>query len=321
MSKYLLFFLVCIGMGGLLFYFFSLSSEDSKPVWTFRAQEKQIPMTYAESLTLQKETLANDTSIYNNAVASGNSTGCLAIADMSMKVHCQDVVGASFAQKSNDPTLCQKLSESGSRMNCEDGITLARAESSVDSMVCGGIHEENLRVHCQKMIDEKRLTLANASGSLSPELCQSLHEDLRQACKKNLRETNDTQAYNTATQSHDMLGCDGIYNDTIRDSCRDAIALEKALTEGESTTCNDIRNPEKKLYCMSSTVRRSDSIAFQQIVAQGSIEACDTIHDSTLKDQCHDMVLMKIAREQKDSTVCASLRNTGMQFPCVQMTK
>ncbi len=321
MQKSFIILLVSALLGGVLFFMLSSPSDNSKPVWTFHTQEKQIPMTYAESVSQQKEVQATDSALYNDAVLNESATGCTLIAAVSLKTRCQDVIGASIAQKSGDIRLCERLSDSGSKMNCEDAIVLVEAEKTIDQLVCARIHEENLRINCQKTVDEKRLKAASASGEISPDFCQSLHENFRAACKKNFRETNDANLYNGAVQSKNTMGCDGIYNEDTRDACRDVIILQKALINTDSISCSDIKNQEKKLYCMSSTVRRADSNAFQEIVAKGSIDECEKIQDTNLKNQCHDMIIMKMAREQKDATVCASLRNTGMQFPCVQMTK
>ena len=100
MPKYVLFFLLCVGIGGMVFYFFSPHGENTKPVWTFRTQEKQIPMTYAESIASQKDILAIDTSLYNDALSSNSATGCVRISDGSMRHRCQDLIGAALAQQS-----------------------------------------------------------------------------------------------------------------------------------------------------------------------------------------------------------------------------
>ena len=99
MPKYVLFFLICVGLGGILFWVLSPSKDVSTGLWTFRPQEKQIPMTYAESLSLQKQTGANANVLYNDAISTMSATGCVLIPDASMQARCRDVIQATVAQQ------------------------------------------------------------------------------------------------------------------------------------------------------------------------------------------------------------------------------
>ncbi len=198
---------------------------------------------------------------------------------------------------------------------------LAQAESGEDRDACNAIHEEHLRLNCQKSVDEKRLQSMNKSGSVSPEFCQTLHEDFRSECKKTYRDMSDTNTYNTALQDGNTNACESIYATELRNTCVDTVLFQKAMKSSDSTLCESMRDAPKKMACLTATVRQTDTNAFQLIVAQGDIAACENIQDMGLKNQCHDMILMKLARENKDYSICSSLRNTGLQFPCIQMTK
>ena len=198
---------------------------------------------------------------------------------------------------------------------------LAQAESKGDREACNAIHEEHLRLNCQKSVDGKRLQTMSVSGQISPEFCQTLHEDFRSACKKTYRDTSDTQTYQNAIAGSDATLCENIYATEQRNACVDAILFQKAMKTSDSTLCESMRDAQKRMSCLTATVRQTDTNAFQLIVAQGNVDECEKIQDVSLKNQCHDMILMKYARENKDYSVCSSLRNTGLQFPCVQMTK
>lgn len=133
-----------------------------------------------------------------------------------------------------------------------------------------------------------------------------------------LRQRDSTTLYRDALASHVLANCDKIQDSGLIQNCRDALLLEQAIKNSDINLCNTISEAQKKQFCITQLGKKNTNVDFASVVSSGNIGECQKLSSTRLKNQCHDMILISQVRNSKNTSLCATLTNTGMMNTCMQ---
>jgi hypothetical protein len=296
-----------------LYSYFIDSSHESW--WTFQKLEKS-KSTYEELRNQQILESKKDAEIYNTAQSLWDIKLCDAIKNSEEQARCRDIIIASEALKSKNTSQCDELSSLPIIERCKDNISFAEAEYMKNSALCISIQDATLRSQCSDSIDNINLSERIASGSLDKVFCETLGGEVKNKCFLRIQRKNDSLLYETALTSRLLSDCDSIDDKKLRLQCRDALIFEKAIRDENMDLCATISDEEKSQYCQKSLLARSEKSLYLEIVSTGDITSCDRLQTKSLKEQCHDVILISLVRTNQNKQLCQRLYNTGMLSSC-----
>jgi hypothetical protein len=111
----------------------------------FGCKEAPVQQTTTQPQTQQVQ---QDTKTINQAVQSGDTTGCGDIQDPQLKESCIVNAYMSKAIQESNPDLCNNIQQEGIRTSCKDNAFLQKAMTQGDSKICSSIVSERIRVIC-----------------------------------------------------------------------------------------------------------------------------------------------------------------------------
>lgn len=308
---------------GVFIGFYFLYAYLSRPVsgdgqrWT--SEKEQKTLSYEDLQKNKEDQAQKDTDNSNEAIKFRNSELCKVIQDTLQKQNCLDMVMASLALDEKDPLKCSTLSSSGIIIRCQDNVYFSLAGEKNDKASCRSITDENIRMSCLETIEKVLFAQATASGSVMSDLCATFESSVKTECEHSIVAKNDTSTYREAMTNKDLSSCDTITDEKLHIVCRDTILFQKAVSESNRDLCTQISDSAKATSCKTNLNSRSDAIKFQSLVATGTLDDCDTIVSLPLRNQCHDMVIIRNVRDTKDTTLCDMLIATGTMDRCTKM--
>lgn len=131
-----------------------------------------------------------------------------------------------------------------------------------------------------------------------------------------IKERDNTAILSQAITTDNLELCQELSTEDLRYTCFDTILMKRALTNGDTTVCDYIRDDVKKATCKNQTSTRDDNTAFRDAVTEKNLIACTTIQNTGLKERCHDSVTLLLVRDTKDASLCDTLISTGALAVC-----
>lgn len=311
-----IFILLWAGLG--LWWFFSWGKE-SLESWSNDSKQKIgtiAPSTYEEILAENEKEKQRDSELYNKAISSRNSKLCEGIESISKKNECRDSLIAIQAEWSGSLETCNTIINPDTATACRDIVAKNQASKTENKAFCKNVSDPALGQSCREEIDEKLLTKAIESGNITREFCNTLEQKYIQNCLWNISKSNDTNLYTKALSSGNINNCTSISDEKLRSTCRDTILLKQALNTNSMAYCNMMQDPEKKDYCLSHIETKNESTLFKEYITTLNLDGCKNLTDINLKNRCNDMVVLSLARNNKDPGLCQTLSNTGMIAMC-----
>lgn len=296
-------------------FFFQSSPQGNK--WTYQKDEKK---TSYEDIQNEKALQSQkDTESSNNAIKSRDVELCKTIEDPTQKQSCLDNVMASLALDGKDPSKCTPLSSSGMVLRCQDNVYFSLAGEKNDKASCRSINDENIRTSCLESVEKSLFAAATVSGKVMSELCSTFETTIKTDCEHLVVTKDDTAIYRDAMSAKSLSSCDAISDEKLHSTCRDTLLYQKAVSGADASLCSQISDSAKAATCASNLNSRSDALKFQALVATGNLDDCDVISSDTLRVQCHDMVIIRIVRDTRDTSLCDMLTATGTIERCMKM--
>lgn len=214
--------------------------------------------------------------------------------------------------------MCDTITSTGIALNCRDAISQNLALGSGNKTTCDTITDPAMIQHCRESIDEKVLQSTIEQGTATEAFCKTLEEKFQADCLAAVKENSDQAAYARALASNNLVYCTIITDATLKTTCSDTILLKLALTNNSASECNRIVDEGKRTYCTAHIESKNEATLFKEYIANSNLDGCATLSDSSLKNRCHDMVTLTLARTNKDPSLCNTLTNTGMTAMCQQ---
>lgn len=278
-------------------------------------------VTYQEKVEEEVKQAAIDTAHYNNAVQNTTPDWCDAIENPTLQSDCKDSVVIREAIKNNDSELCWNISKQDSQAKCRDVLILKKAEEKWDKTLCDSISESGSIVYCQESIDAKTLKIAQENQTLSPLLCNSLSQKYREICTSWLAQLNEKQIQSDAIRDNNVEWCELLSLESEKQNCLDILYLKQAIVQKDANLCESITQAEKKDYCQKMFEKQNTTQLFKEYIGTNNLEWCQTLSDLSLKNKCNDVVVISLARINKDWKICDSLTNTWMITNCQKVAQ
>ncbi len=277
--------------------------------------------TYREKVEEEVKQAAIDTAHYNNAIQNTTPTWCDAIENSTLQSDCKDSVIIREAIKDNDAELCWTISKQDSQVKCRDALMLKKAEEKWDKTLCDSISESGSILYCQESIDAKTLKIAQENQTVSPLLCNSLSQKYREICTTWLTQMNEKQIQNDAIRDNNQEWCELLSLESEKQNCLDILYLKQAIVQKDANLCESITQGEKKDYCQKMFEKQNIAELFKEYIGTNNLEWCQTLSDLSLKNKCNDVVVVSLARINKDWKLCETLTNTWMITNCQKVAQ
>lgn len=284
--------------------------------WTIKPAAKT-PLSYEENEEKKQAQAVIDSQIYNAAIDARDTSTCEKISDQGERSRCLDAVGASLALLEQDEKKCDSLSSWEMIERCRDNVIFSRAEANNDTTMCEKISDENLRLQCREILEQAQFQNAmNSWVILDTAFCRTFSGSVREKCEARIVYVTDAELYQKALVSKLISDCDRIGDSKMVVRCKDTLSFEMAMRDGEIDLCEALIDEEKKVYCRETITAQRDATLYKSITAWGQVDQCESIQSVTLREQCHDIIIMREVRVNQDIAACDSLYNTGMIFWC-----
>jgi hypothetical protein len=317
----LIFLVILLGsIAGMIWFFSTSNIPETNHTNTASTPSASSP-SYSDLLKAKEEQSIRDTAAYNKAISSRTDSLCEGITEEKKKTECHDTIMALQAESSENLESCARISSTSIAHRCEDAIHQNIAIKGENKDACEKIQDITLEQYCRETIDEKKLQTLLTAGTLSANDCQSLEEKFQDTCRSSIQEDTDQAAYTKALWMNNIAYCTLIKDMTLRATCSDTILLKTALTNNAPENCEKIQDTAKKTYCTSHVASRNEAALFKEYIANSNLSGCATLSDTNLKNRCHDMVTLSLARTTQNASLCQTLTNTGMIAMCQQSAK
>jgi ethanolamine utilization microcompartment shell protein EutS len=288
------------------------------PIWeiTTTTTPDAISVTYEEQQTSVERQNMKNSELYNTAMQDQDAAICTGISDSRQQSECSDMIIASIAKKAGTIEICDTITSTGTMILCRDVISSDRAITQADRQLCDTLSDMDLRTTCQESIDEIQLTAKTRDNTITREFCDTLGARSQSICLTQIREIDETALYRDALGKNDAKLCEQILQTELRNTCLDTIRLKSAVTSENTTLCDTITDPDKKLYCESQVSKTADIALYKSAITGTDPSACIPIINSNLENKCHDTIIIASIKRNNDTTLCTGLTATGMISAC-----
>ncbi len=292
-----------------------------QPIWDINYKLTPSPPVNSYEKTRSQRELDNTKNIdlYNTAIRDQDVHLCDGIVVNETKNECRDMIRATTAKKTWHIEECETLTNSGIIQLCRDTIHTDTALNTLDTKHCDSISDWDRKSFCQESVDEVVLRWYITNHTVSRELCNSLGIKYQAKCIAEVREIDASELYRNAVMTGDPNLCTTIPSGDLRSTCLDTINLKTAITTQNSTLCDVLENPEKKLYCFTQVSKNSDITLYKSAISHGDIGTCSRVSNENLRNKCQDTIIITTVKSGKDISLCDSLTNTGMILACQQL--
>lgn len=186
----MLFLVIIITIGGLLFYYQNKTDTNREAT--------QNPITQNQSTTIEEantkeinKIIDKDNEIYKSASEEGNIDKCSEMSADDQKDSCVKLI----AIKLNDVALCEKINNKEALVSCKDYIYYTLAKKDNDLELCKKINEEHLNNLC--------VTAIISGLQYSEEKCEQLEGAQKDTCLTHV-------LYQEAMEKKDISICEKI---------------------------------------------------------------------------------------------------------------
>ena len=177
----------------------------------------------------------------------------------------------------------------------------ATEQQEVTTPSKGFAKPEELSTEEKKMLDDRNVSDALKSGDAND--CDAIFDEaLRNKCRDNL-------SYTDIILSGNEKGCDAITDPRLRQECADRILLTSAMDSFDESLCNKIESEALKTKClnqMQATITRTAT----------STDDCSVIRDAILKQQCMDSVYLSQSTKTKTEAGCENIASELVKDRC-----
>ncbi len=174
--------------------------------------------------------------------------------------------------------------------------------------LCDNISDESQKIRC---LDNWNALKATEKNDLI--LCEEIKETFqKERCK-------DSIYYEEAISKKTSSICNKITNEDFKKSCNTSIVLEKIespLYKWWTEIC-DLLSWEEKEYCQNKLNKQNDSELLQDAINKNDINKCNKIQDVDFEQKCMDVINLKKAISNKDSSICNIIVNEIYSTQCV----
>jgi hypothetical protein len=267
---------------------------------------------------IEKESQKNR-ELYNTAIRDQDPILCNGIWDDQKRSECSDMIQSTLAKKTGMIETCDTLTNTGIMNLCKDTIYNDRAITRRNRSICNNISDSDMKLFCQEETDKFILKLHIDDHTVTREICDTMGDQYKVTCLNEIREVDESVLYTDAIKENDTTLCKKIINIELQSTCLDTINLKKAITTQNSILCEDLKNAEKKLYCMSQVSKTNDIELYKSALRKNEVESCTQITNENLRNKCHDNIIIMTVKSGKDTTLCDTLTNIGMITSCQQL--
>jgi len=256
----------------------------------------------------------------NHALSQRDPQICETITAEDMKIECSETLQAQELAQSGAIEDCQTLTRSDIRLRCESTLAQDAALAAMDKFLCDAISDATQAQYCRENIDEQKLANLIETKTATDKNCKSLEPKYQDSCVAAIARVDDNSILQSAVTDDNLEACQKLSTDELQYVCFDTILLKRALSSGDKNLCDYVRDETKKASCVSYTKSQDDNEIFKTAIIEKNLEMCTTIMDVSLKNRCHDSVILLQVRDTKNAALCDSLINTATIESCKKST-
>lgn len=256
----------------------------------------------------------------NHALSQRDPQICETITAEDMKIECSETLRAQELAQSGAIEDCQTLTRSDIRLRCQSTLAQDAALIAMDKFLCDVISDEVQAQYCRENIDEQKLVNLIETKTATDKSCKSLELKYQDSCVAAIARVDDNSILQSAVTDDNLEACQKLSTDELQYVCFDTILLKRALSSGDKNLCDYVRDETKKASCVSYTKTQDDNEVFKTAIIEKNLEMCTTIVNTSLKNRCHDSVILLQVRDTKNASLCDSLINTGTIESCKKST-
>lgn len=294
----------------------------TKPIWTIETSTTDAVPTVTsyeqERITVTEKNTKNS-ELYNTAMQEQDISLCMGISDEDKKIECHDMIVATTAKKSGTIETCDTLTNTGVVVLCRDVISTDRAIATIDKTICNHISDGDRRMSCKEDIDEIQFANKTRDKAITREFCDTLGDKYQSICITQIQQIDETAVYRDALAKNDARLCEQIVQTELKNTCLDTIRLKSAVTSENTTLCETISDPAKKLYCEAQVSKTADIAIYKSAITGTDLSACTPIINTNLENKCHDTIIIATVKRDNNITLCYQLTNTGSINACKQI--
>ena len=244
---------------------------------------------------------------------------CAGISDIGQKSECSDMIASNIAKKSGTIESCDTLASTGITLICRDVISSDRAIAAIDRSLCTQVSDSDRRTTCEESVDEIELTAKTRNNAITREFCDTLGDKYQSICITQIQQIDETAVYRDALAKNDARLCEQIIQTELKNTCLDTIRLKSAVTSENTTLCETISDPAKKLYCEAQVSKTADIAIYKSAITGTDLSACTPIINTNLENKCHDTIIIATVKRDNNITPCYQLTNIGSINACKQI--
>jgi len=213
---------------------------------------------------------------YGNKHAEYTFPSCENIANLSEKNACNTQNIFFYAQRDNNKTFCTFLNSSFWQEKCENAVITSRIASKGDSIEgCEVIKNITAQTLCKDLVYKQK-----AINQSSEILCESIRDiKLQLSCKDLIR----TKILNSAVTQKNESVCYGINNPQSQQTCIDVVKRDKTISEAQTqkndSLCYTLNNSQSKQICI-------DIIKKDRAITDKNSSLCNEIITVGIKGIC-----------------------------------
>ncbi len=187
------------------------------------------------------------------------------------------------AYRSGDVKICEKITNPDRKISCKNNVIAGNAIKTKNIALCDQITVEEEKIGCRNPLYSYEAVATN-----NIELCKKIvgNDSYQNGCISKVT-MNQIAQNNTGILSVDM--------------------------------CKNITDEFWKNNCVKEVSAKNTYEAYQKAKSASTLDACDSVNDSSLRNICRDKVLFLEAQENNSISLCEKISDVNKKQRCVEI--
>ncbi len=185
------------------------------------------------------------------------------------------------AYRSGNIKICEKITNPDRKISCKNNVTAGNAIKTRNIALCDQITVEEEKIGCRNPLYSYEAIATN-----NIELCKKITG-----------------------------------NDSYQDGCISKVTMNQIAQNNTGTLtidiCKNIADEFGKNNCIKEISAKNNYDAYQLAKSAHTLDSCDSVNDSSLRNICKDKVLFSQAQENKDILLCEKISEASKKQRCI----
>lgn len=270
-------------------------------------------------LTETKKSLSEDIKMFNQAIIYKNLDACRKIQTENEKKRCEDEIRLEKITQSGSIEECKILNFSKKQQQCHDNIVENSAIKAKNLEICQKILDENTQKRCQEKLQSEILKNLIERGNIKKDDCKALNGKFLEECQEKIFSEENSKKYHRAIANGKIEQCYALSEKKSIQNCQDETLFSMAKKENNAFLCEKISHSHLKKSCQEYFLEKFENEIFETAVKNQNIYQCSQISQRESADQCHDTIVINMAKTRKETKLCPLVKNPLNKNICWQI--